>query len=60
MGTVYIFRGKAATGKSTLANMLARKLSIPVFCKDDIVDALRSSKNIDEGSINNEDLILLN
>lgn len=54
LGTVYIFRGKAATGKSTLANMLAKKLSIPVFCKDDVVDALKSSKNIDKGSINNE------
>ncbi|GKX30520.1 hypothetical protein SH1V18_30000 [Vallitalea longa] len=54
MGTVYIFRGKAATGKSTLANMLAKKLSIPVFCKDDVVDALKSSKNIDKASINNE------
>lgn len=54
MGTVYIFRGKAATGKSTLANLLAKKLSIPVFCKDDVVDALKSSKKIDKGSINNE------
>lgn len=54
MGTIYIFRGKAATGKSTLANMLAKKLSIPVFCKDDVVDALKSSKSIDKGSINNE------
>lgn len=54
MGTVYIFRGKAATGKTTLSNMLAKKLSIPVFRKDDIVDALKSSKNIDKGSINNE------
>lgn len=54
MGTVYIFRGKAATGKSTLANMLAKKLSIPVLCKDDIVDALKSSKGINKGSINNE------
>ncbi len=54
MGTVYIFRGKAATGKSTLANMLAKKLAIPVFCKDDVVDALKSSENIDKGSINNE------
>ncbi|MDD4295577.1 MAG: AAA family ATPase [Ruminiclostridium sp.] len=54
MGNIYIFRGKAATGKSTLANMLAEKLSIPVFCKDDIVDALKMSKNIEKGSINNE------
>lgn len=54
MRTVYIFRGKAAAGKSTLANMLAKKLSIPVFCKDDIIDALKSSKIIDKGTINNE------
>lgn len=54
MGTVYIFRGKASTGKSTLANMLAQKMSIPVLCKDDVVDALKSSKNEKTGSINNE------
>jgi adenylate kinase family enzyme len=54
MGTVYIFRGKAATGKTTLSNMLARKLSIPVFRKDDVVDALKTSNNIDKKSINNE------
>lgn len=54
MGNVYIFRGKAATGKTTLADLLGQKLSIPVFRKDDIVDALKSSKNIDKGSINNE------
>lgn len=54
MGTVYIFRGKGATGKSTLANMLAKKLSIPVFCKDDIIDGLKCSKRIDKASINNE------
>ncbi len=34
--------------------MLAQKLLIPVLRKDDIVDALKSSKNIDCGSINNE------
>lgn len=54
MGKVYIFRGKAATGKSTLSDMLAKKLSIPVIRKDDIVDALKSSKNIEKSSINNE------
>lgn len=31
-----------------------QKKSIPVFRKDDIVDALKSSKNIDKRSINNE------
>jgi|GEM_PF-333035 len=54
MGTIYIFRGKAATGKTTLSNMLARELSIPVLRKDDIVDALKASKNISKESINNE------
>lgn len=54
MGTVYIFRGKAAAGKTTLSNMLARKLSIPVFRKDDIVDALKMTVNIDTGIISNE------
>ncbi|MHB1154572.1 MAG: AAA family ATPase [Eubacteriales bacterium] len=54
MGIVYIFRGKAATGKTTISNMLAKKLSIPVFRKDDIVDALKSSINIHKDSINNE------
>ncbi|MCT4686962.1 AAA family ATPase [Vallitalea sp.] len=54
MGTIYIFRGKAATGKSTLANMIGKNLSIPVFCKDDIVDALKSSTNIDKRFIRNE------
>ena len=54
MGIVCIFRGKAATGKTTLSNMLAEKLSIPVIRKDDVVDALKSSKNIEKSSINNE------
>ena len=60
MGTVYIFRGKAATGKTTLSNMLSQKLLIPVFRKDDIVDALKSSKNIHSESINNEVCVFCN
>jgi len=54
MGKVYIFRGKSAAGKTTLANKLATKLSIPILCKDDIVDAMKMSKRIDKLSINNE------
>ncbi|MFI3283762.1 MAG: AAA family ATPase [Erysipelotrichaceae bacterium] len=54
MGIVYIFRGKAATGKSTLADSLAEKLSVPIIRKDDVVDGLKNSINIDEKSINNE------
>lgn len=42
MGTVYLFRGKAATGKTTLSNRLSQKLAIPVFRKDDITDALKT------------------
>jgi len=54
MGTVYIFRGKAASGKTTLADMLARKLSIPVFRKDDVVDALKMTKDTNKELVNNE------
>ena len=53
MGKVYIFRGKAATGKSALSDMLGKKFSIPVIRKDDIVDALKTTPNIDIGLINN-------
>ena len=53
MGNVYIFRGIAATGKTTLSNMLAKKLSIPVFRKDDIVDALIITQT-DKNFINND------
>ncbi len=52
MGTVYIFRGKAATGKTTLSNMLAEKLCIPVLRKDDIFDALKISANFDSSFVN--------
>ena len=53
MGNVYIFRGAAATGKTTLSNMLAKKLSIPVLCKDDVVDALKMTETTDREQINN-------
>ena len=53
MGDVYIFRGKAATGKSTLSDMLAKKISIPVIRKDDIVDALKMTVDTDKELVNN-------
>jgi len=53
MGNVYIFRGKAATGKTTLSHMLAEKLSIPIICKDDVVDALKMTEATDKELINN-------
>lgn len=54
MGNIYIFRGKAATGKTTLSDMLAKKLSIPVIRKDDIIDALKMTEDTDAGLINNK------
>jgi predicted kinase len=53
VGNVYIFRGLAGVGKTTLADMLGREFSIPVFRKDDIVDALKMTANIDVGVISN-------
>jgi 2-phosphoglycerate kinase len=53
MGNVYIFRGKAGTGKTTLSDMLAKKLSIPVIRKDDIVDALKMTQTTDREPVNN-------
>ena len=53
MGNVYVFRGKAATGKSTLADKLALKLNVPVIRKDDIVDALKMTAGIDKSLVNN-------
>lgn len=53
MGNVYIFRGKAATGKSTLANKLGEQLGIPVFCKDDIMDAVKSAGEIEDRALRN-------
>lgn len=40
MPTVYIFRGKSATGKTTLSNILSHHLNIAVFRKDDVFDPL--------------------
>ena len=37
---IYIFRGKSATGKTALTNMLSEKINVPVLRKDDIFDRL--------------------
>lgn len=37
---VYMFRGKSATGKTTLTNILSQRLNIPILRKDDIFDTL--------------------
>ena len=54
MGNVYIFRGKAATGKTTLVNMLSDRLSIAVIRKDDVVDALKMTETTDKDLVNNK------
>ena len=40
MGKLYIFRGKAATGKTVLTDLLSLELKISVIRKDDIYDML--------------------
>lgn len=52
MGNIYIFRGKAATGKTTLSHMLAKELLTPIICKDDVIDALKMTEST-EGGVNN-------
>lgn len=37
---LYMFRGKSATGKTTLTNLLSKRLNVPVVRKDDIFDTL--------------------
>ena len=40
MSTLYLFRGIAATGKTTLTDLLSQETGIPVLRKDDIYDPL--------------------
>lgn len=51
MPNIYFFRGKAATGKTTLSNILSNKINIVVLRKDDIFDSL--SQFIEDISYNN-------
>lgn len=48
---IYIFRGKSATGKTTLTNILSKRLNIPILRKDDIFDLL-SKYETDIGILN--------
>lgn len=48
---IYLFRGKSASGKTTLTNALSRKMNIPVLRKDDIFDAV--SAHVDNRNILN-------
>ena len=40
MPNIYFFRGKAATGKTTITDILSSKMNVPVLRKDDIFDVL--------------------
>ena len=51
MSTLYIFRGKAATGKTTLTDHLSKEWNIPVLRKDDVYDPLANT-GLDHGQIN--------
>ncbi|MHB8065897.1 MAG: AAA family ATPase [Ruminiclostridium sp.] len=50
MSYVYFFRGKAATGKTTITNILSNQLKVAVLRKDDIFDSL--STYIEDNSVN--------
>lgn len=43
MSYVYFFRGKAATGKTTITNLLSNEINVSVLRKDDIFDVLSQS-----------------
>ena len=51
MSDIFIFRGKAATGKTYITNFLSNKLNIAVIRKDDIYDKL-SMYGLSHGEIN--------
>lgn len=40
-----LFRGRPGTGKTTMSNLLSRKINIPVLRKDDIYDSIISLSN---------------
>ncbi len=48
---LYLFRGKAATGKTLFTNALSNKLNISVLRKDDIFDSV--SQHISDNAPNN-------
>ena len=44
MGKIIFIRGKAATGKSLIANLLSKKMRAFVLRKDDIYDSISNNK----------------
>jgi len=40
VASIYFFRGKAATGKTTITNILSKEINVAVLRKDDVFDVL--------------------
>lgn len=40
MASIYFFRGKTATGKTTITNILSKEINVAVLRKDDVFDVL--------------------
>ena len=51
MSKIIVFRGKAATGKTLLSNVISEKLKIPVIRNDDIYDVVASGYELSFGLI---------
>ncbi len=51
MANIYIFRGKAATGKTTITNALSERINAIILRKDDIFDSIY--QHINDNTINN-------
>ncbi len=51
MSKIILFRGKAATGKSLITNILGEEVNIAIIRKDDIYDSL-SMNNLEHSVIN--------
>lgn len=51
MSSIYFFRGKAATGKTTITDILSNKLNVSILRKDNIFDVI--SQYITDNSLNN-------
>lgn len=53
MSSIYFFRGKAATGKTTITNILSKEIHVAVLRKDDVFDVLSQDieDNLDKNRI---------
>ncbi len=51
MNSLFVFRGKAASGKTTVTDLLSKKLNVVVLRKDDIYDEL-AKYNLEHSVLN--------